>query len=334
MLLFPKTGTNFIHAALKDLYAQHKVYYDYRMSVNLLNPPIGEDHRYSKTPHGGYVQIPKGARHIASIYSVLRNIYSLLVSEYAYMRWQIDWMERDESVQQFPGFPNITFEQFLDFSNYVIRRRLRDIHNNPAPPTHLGMQSYRFLLMFCRDPWSVFGKIDDAYIESDAWFDELCGVKFIQHHRLREDMETLLGQYEFKQGTVEIMRHTPPTWVNRSILFDPSSRQWDIEIADIQELQKKIDEEQEHLPPEERKWRRYKGLHNRKDVEKYPVTITPDDALIEQIRRTEPILFRFAEANRPEFHALPTWDVQTLTTWPGTEYARHIEALTAWPRGD
>lgn len=322
MLLFPKTGTNFMRAALKYLYTQHEVRYSYCMDINLLNPPVEGKQRYSQTQHGGYVQIPKDAGHLTDIYSALRNIYSLLVSEYAYMRWQVDWLDREEAVRAFPDFPIIPFAQFLHFSNHVIRLRLRRIHNNPNPPAHLGMQSYRFLLMFCRDPWTVLGKIDDAYIESGAWLNDLCPVKFLQQHRLREDMETLLGQYDFKPGAVKIMRHIPPAWVNRSIVFDPALREWRIRLIDILEVQNKIDEEQESLPPEKRAFRRYRTLHHREDVVQYGVTIAPDPDLMEQVRRTEPILFRFAEAERPEFYATGEWDAKAMTDWPEGESTR------------
>lgn len=328
MLLFPKTGTGFTTAVIRYLYREYGHYYDRRSSLNLINPPIEGLQHLKATRHGGYIQIPAGARHVAAIYSTLRNIYRLLISEYGYLRWQVHWLRHDQAVQHFPDFPDIGFDRFLDFSNHVVQWRLRHIHNNPAPPARLGVHSYRFLLMFCRDPFAVLGKINDAYIQSGEWLEALCPVKFLQQHRLDDDLRFVLRDCEIPQHDIDNihalpmrevdLRSLPGYKVNRTIEYDAASEGWRVGIGHFLDLQEKRFKELSAalttVSPNVHRFGAYVDVERFADLQSE--LITPDDRLIERVERDEHILFRFIRENDPGFHANGAWDVETLTAWP------------------
>lgn len=334
MLLFPKTGTGFAADVIRVLYHKHHHYHDQRDSLNLLNPPIEGQQNLRVTQHGGYIQIPAGARHVSWIYSTLRNIYRLLISEYGYLRWQAHWIEHDQAVRHFPGFPDIGFDRFLDFSNHVMQWRLRHIHNNSSPPTRLGVHSYRFLLMFCRDPFEVLGKIDDAYIESGEWLKTLCPVKFLQQHRLNDDLRAILKHCEIPQHDLDnihpsLMHKINIRYlskyehrINQTIEYDADSEGWKVDIGNFLHLQEKAFKESSarliSLFPEVcRSVTDLDIVEHSGDLKSE--LIRPDERLIERVERDEQILFRFIRENDPQFHGNGAWD---------------IEALTGWPRGD
>ena len=306
MLLFPKTGTSFTRVAFDHLYKKHKRQHELVSSENFLNPPLEEKWRYSETQHGFYAQIPEYARG-RPVYAILRNIYGLLISEYGYVRWQVDWLEYDQSARKFPDFPLFGFSGFIDYSAYVVKHRLRHIHHNPAPPARLGMQSYRFLLMFCRDPWDVLATINDESIESGEWLGHICPVKFLQQHRLRDDLQALLGQFGFPADSTEVINHLPARLNNRTRKPGAQPGAWEIGMPDVRK----------YMAEKE------KAAAARKAGEAIPAktevpreTIIPDAALIERIEQDEKILFRFMRGDSARFHACGAWDAKALTTWP------------------
>lgn len=298
LLLLPKTGTSFANVVIRYSYWRDGQRCVRHLSDNLLNPSIGEDHRYPTTQHGFYMQIPEEFRHLP-VYSILRNLYRLLISEYGYIRWQVDWLARDEALRQFPDFPNLGFARFLDFSSHIVTQRLRLIHHNPAPPDRLGMHSYRFLYMFCRDPQRVFGRLTEDYIQSGEWLEDLCPVRFLQQHRLRDDLRILLSRFGFPEERLEFIADSPARLVNPSVEFDPSSGGWKVGMTDIlkflEKREKQAEESGEAAKPI--------------DLKPFQETILPDDALLERIRHDERILFRFIEET-------PELDAARLTAWP------------------
>ena len=173
------------------------------------------------------------------------------------------------------------------------------MHHNPSPPARLGMHSYRFLYMFCRDPHRVFARLTDDYIQSGEWLEELCPVHFLQQHRLRDDLQVLLKQFNFAPERLKFINDSPARVVNPSVEFDPASGGWKVGMTDIVKLLEKR-KQQEEASGEKLK---------RIDLKPFQETICPDDTLLERIRHDERILFHFIRQT-------PELDTARLTDWP------------------
>ena len=58
-----------------------------------------------------------------------------------------------------------------------------------APRADVGFQTSMFVRMFCRDPESVLARMDDAYVDGDAIFDDLPRITFLRQEALVEELE-------------------------------------------------------------------------------------------------------------------------------------------------
>ncbi len=208
MLNFPKTGSSFARHVIKEAYrtifGEGKVE-DLNLP-NLLNPVPAAWKQYQTTQHGFHFQIPFVHRGKETI-SIMRDPWSLLLSEYYYGRWRTDYTDIAVACAGQPNFPFLDFPAFVDFSNTEVRRRLREVYSNPCPEVKIGLISLRFIGMFFKEPYKVLAHIDDNYIDSDQPFSDLAPIHFLQTDSLRHDLVELLTKQGLPHAGLDFIYH-------------------------------------------------------------------------------------------------------------------------------
>lgn len=208
MLNFPKTGSSFARHVIKKAY--RATFGERKLGElnlpNLLNPVPAAWKRYQTTQHGFHCQIPFAHRGKETI-SIMRDPWSLLLSEYYYGRWKTDYTDIAVACAEQPNFPFLDFPTFVDFSNAEVRRRLREVYYNPCPEVKIGLISLRFIGMFFKDPYRVLAHIDDNYIDSDQPFADLAPIHFLQTDGLRHDLVELLTKQGFPRTRLNFIYH-------------------------------------------------------------------------------------------------------------------------------
>jgi hypothetical protein len=235
MLNNPKTGSTFARDVLKGLYAARRRRGSVRERLRSLlgGGPLymeelilpNEHIRGVKRPpdqHGAYRQIP--ARHRGkAIVSVVRSPYDRMLSAYEFGWWtkqpQIEGFVEERVVKdRFPSFPDLTLDEFVDYREMVLndlRRRML------APQASVGPQTILFVRMFCRDPKAVIARMDDAYVDSDAIFDDLPRITFLRQENLVEELIAFLARHGFSAEETEPVRSKPKRNVTNR---DPAQR--------------------------------------------------------------------------------------------------------------
>lgn len=183
----PKTGGTFVTAVLLRL---HGIPWNARKIGNKTS-------RVWETPYGEVIlrgpkhnscgDIPDGQRS-RKVLATARNPYDRYVSEY-----EFGWWKREEYLDDFrrgtpdfdrryPGFPNISFSDFLSFANRqeIIGR------------TNIGAQTIGFIWRYFRDPERVLAELKEDYFSSGRHRADMFDVHFLNMDRLNQDLHDFL----------------------------------------------------------------------------------------------------------------------------------------------
>lgn len=202
VLNMPKTGSTFVRTALREL--RHAQLARRSPLARLLDrcgiamapklrelrlPNIRERSGHSTDQHGIWGQIP--SRHRAKpVVSVVRNPYDRLLSLYGF-RWWVEHPPLDEARLRglFPTYPELTLEEFLEMRGLELREGW--IPHIPLQ-AEVGPQTVRFIQMFFRDPEAVLRKLDDEYLKSDRFVDDMPEITFLRTENLNGDLHDFL----------------------------------------------------------------------------------------------------------------------------------------------
>ncbi len=213
MLNFPKTGSSFAREAVKRLYGDIKqgnsqdIDVDYELTrysaIELMLPKIDEENHYSiADQHGTYRQIPQLHRN-KPIVSVVRNPVSRAWSAYNYQWWaKHPPAHLSELLTKYPKFPQISFSEYYEImQTYGRENRLQGIH----PKIDLGIQTIQFVQFFFKNPRDVLARIDDDYIESKQYMDDMAPVEFLHQENLRSELINFLITAGVPKSRVEFI---------------------------------------------------------------------------------------------------------------------------------
>ena len=218
LLAAPKTGTSFTTAVLRAIHArrrligrvlplnlQQRVFRHFQLErpgyrehlIPRFESVATDKQRFSR--HGSYRDIPESARNL-TIAANVRDPFALYPSSYLFgmrSRKNIRHLADPEVLKKnYPGYPDISFEQYYELIHqYSTAQYLQGIDL----AIELGEQTIRFIHLFFKDPAEVFRKIDDNYIESESFREDMVDIHFIRQESLREDFKQFLQDMDYSQ---------------------------------------------------------------------------------------------------------------------------------------
>lgn len=199
MINFPKTGTRFARDVLKKIHMQRGI----TVLNKLRKTPPGlteirtevADKQYKtreSSHHGTCRQIPKEHQD-KSIVSISRDPFSRYTSLYIYKvktrEFRHPSADAEEVKKLFPSFPNLSFRENYDMIHHFSRpNRLKGI----TPKIDLGLHTIQFIQFFFKNPDEVLSRIDDDYIQSEKYKDDMFDVQFIHQENLNVEFKSFL----------------------------------------------------------------------------------------------------------------------------------------------
>lgn len=211
----PKTGSSFARTILREVYTPKRLR---NLPARLL--PRGDRRRYCseyfcpKTEflpglysivdqHGHFEQVPASHRQ-KPVLSVARDPIQRDISNYEYGWWRDHPVApRAEIEERFPGFPAIDFRTFLAYQNFNNRFRRTGVELDPS----IGNQTVVFIQFYFRDPLAAFRQLDDDYIESGRYRQDLPPLTLLRTESLNDDLYRFLRAQGWGEDAVGFVRH-------------------------------------------------------------------------------------------------------------------------------
>lgn len=212
MLNFPKTGSSYVRKVIKDVYRASENPFRKTMRRFCDMPEVVEELLFPKLEfegdvnipdqHGTLRQIPDRARD-RPVASVFRNPLDRYVSAYLFEWWKNFPPASDEAIREIlPAWPDLRFEDYLILlRHFSLPKRLGDIELR----TELGSQTVHFIQFYFPNPADLLGRIDDAWIDSDAWKDEMPPITFLRQDSLSADLRDFLARMGIKEKWLQIV---------------------------------------------------------------------------------------------------------------------------------
>ena len=250
MLNFPKTGSSFARSMLKTVHnydegwlndTLHRAIRRFRYGTlpnralrrldslvnrdmtELIVPKVyGRHVGYQQSQHGRYSQVPVEHRHKTMV-SVVRNPFSRYVSAYLYEGWKERYPQLypDRLKKDVPAFPDLSFSEYYDMIHlYKQETRLLDV----AIKIDLGDTTIQFIRFYFREPDRVLGQIDDEYIASGTYRDDMAPVVFLHQENLSEELFQFLLEMGYPEEEIR--------FINEAERVNVSQRRSDQQLLD------------------------------------------------------------------------------------------------------
>jgi len=205
----PKTGGTFVTSALLKLY-DRKWNFLVHARLALLKAVHFKNHFgkliLTANKHGGCLDIPKDHKE-KLVVSTIRNPYDYYVSQYEFgwwkrKEWHRHYKSFDGFTSQFPTFPAISFEQFMKLMAMVFNQ---PPHQNFYDPTALGRCTVEFVNDCFYEPGEVLKKINEDYVGSGAYKDDMFTVHFIFTHKLNQQLHQFLLEQGYPEENIQFI---------------------------------------------------------------------------------------------------------------------------------
>lgn len=203
MLNFPRTGSTFAREALRTLYRRHPKlgpFEELSLPITRTRSALAAGRR---SQHGTRQQIPPshaGKR----IVSVVRNPLDRAVSEFELGFWkQNPPGERREIETSFRGFPDLSFEQYLELTWSF---GLDDVKQEARLEADVGPQTLHFLRFFATFPDQAIEGLGGEGARSGGLGPLVRGVRFLCAENLVSDLREFLEELGIDRGATRFMR--------------------------------------------------------------------------------------------------------------------------------
>jgi len=211
ILNLPKTGSSFVRIVIKNIFLKRNKNI-LAKSLHILGlkskgyKEIMTEHPIIpnyKDQHGCYDQIPAKYKNNV-ILSVIRNPYSRLESIYRFKWWAHNpLLTKEELKRNFPNFPDLTFDQFLklqDLTNEIMKEKYKICKD-----IKIGNQTIQFIRFFFKDHKKVLARLNNNYIISGAYKNDICNVTFIKNENLNEELVLFLSKNGFSNEELHLI---------------------------------------------------------------------------------------------------------------------------------
>jgi hypothetical protein len=207
MLNLPKTGSSFARKMIKELLEPNGL-------QRLLGrkPPMEEllmipfrfkpsRHQYP-SQHAVWSQIPAEHRN-KPVVSIVRDPIDRLVSAYEFRHWERHPpLAPDEMRSSFPGFPDLSFEEFLRMSyDLQLPRSLPE-----GMRTEVGPLTVQYIRFFARDPLRTMLSLHDGMDLAAVREEHFAPVHYLHMENLREELIAFLISVGYSERQVSFIR--------------------------------------------------------------------------------------------------------------------------------
>lgn len=223
LLNTPKTGSTFVRTVLKRVHGYNppgrilgsRKLARYRTNLGLKGLREifttglhygGHDEKF-KDQHGSYCQLPRKYQD-RKVVTIARNPFDRLVSQYHWRGWTRLrlWPEGDARYDRYANYPELTFEEFLDYQERVSAARLRGLELKVP----LGAQSAQFVLMVFKRPFEVLKAMDEDYIESGAYRADMPDLHLLRNENLNRDLYDFLLSRSYAEKDIRFILDEAP----------------------------------------------------------------------------------------------------------------------------
>lgn len=213
----PKTGGTFVTKTLQKVYVNglrnralpKKVYDKILVSTSLGEyehkvihlkldqrvPNLNEEYGQ----HGGCNEIPEKYKN-KPIYSIIRNPYDYYFSLYKF-RWWATYpiLSESENKQFSPNFPNLTFTEFLEYTNTVYLTK-----HLGYQPKSIGFMTWKFIRFYCRKPNEVAKLLDSNPDLDITRF--MFPINWLHTETLNDDLYNMLLANDYNPSDINFIQ--------------------------------------------------------------------------------------------------------------------------------
>jgi hypothetical protein len=200
-LHLPKTGGIFVTEILKRVQSNIKARNPHKVPffLNLMTPNTQRLYaKFKENQHGAYEQIPEEYRD-RPVFAVMRNPFDRYVSIFEYGvnpgGWRYNPYAEEKAIrQEFPNFPDLTFKDYLRLEN-SFGLRGRPYHD--ILRSNIGLLTFQFIQMFFKDPGETFRSLNDEYVNSDRYKEDMPEIIFLRMENLNRDLYHILLKFGY-----------------------------------------------------------------------------------------------------------------------------------------
>ena len=195
----PKTGGTFVTEMLRK--------------VSSLDNGFNIQEYSGKLKHAGVRKIPEDYKHLPVVINV-RNVFEHYVSRYTF-RW---WAEpehcrkrfdMDRVLKDFPGFPDISFTDFLRlFNDWSYLRKMPREKAGKLSGQNIGYNSWTLVRLLIRKPLRLLEGLDE--MDDQTLLGEFAGVHFLRTENLNSDLYHFLKEQDLKQEILSTILDSGP----------------------------------------------------------------------------------------------------------------------------
>lgn len=214
----PKTGSSFTIDVFKKINKKlngvNRLRFFFKrkklMTTTIKSPNIRDRfYNYKTDQHTTISQAFENQKDNRKIVSIIRNPVYGYISRYEYKSYANPKMLQINSYKNiiknnYPNFPNLTFEEFIDFSSFITEDNLVN-HLNVKPKIKLGALSVQFIQMFAYDPIEVLRIVDYDFFEKGYDKKYFPHVSFLNNENLTNELYSLLINFGYPKSLVNFM---------------------------------------------------------------------------------------------------------------------------------
>jgi hypothetical protein len=149
--------------------------------------------------HGTYAQIPAEHGH-KPVVTALRNPYTRLISQYRFWIQQRFTFLIPEARwrAEFPAFPELSLEEYLRMREIALAEELRGVPMR----VQAGHQTVEFVRMFFREPESALRRLDEEYVASGRFREDMPAITFLRTEELNRELYDFLAAHGFAEERI------------------------------------------------------------------------------------------------------------------------------------
>lgn len=210
----PKTGGTFVRRILERIHSQGPVGWLWKVArkLDIAEPQILLGFLWLKYPHNRkhapacFIPPP---HHEKPVLATIRNPFHRYVSQYKFGDLQQhpeEYGVPEKIRSRWPGFPDLTFEEFVRFLNEEI---VLSTSRPGGEAEYAGFQTQDFVRTYCRNPFRVYKRLEDYDLFKEAVGEELSSVHFVSTSNLNRELFDFLLSMGYSDRRIGFIRDHP-----------------------------------------------------------------------------------------------------------------------------